>query len=156
MASNGRAYRDGQLYVDGESLEGSLCFQVHCRAPDLAVSAAARRESLGGEGVPAGALPVGTAAEQSNATDIAAALLRTEEQRWEQTRYLASAISPALDAVGADYKVAQARIEVKLESGLRELAKVQQEALAESREAASLARAVKRNPLLRLLRRLLR
>jgi SAM-dependent methyltransferase len=155
MASNGRAYRDGQLYVDGESLEGSLCFQVYCRAPDLAVSAAARGESPGGEGVPVGALPVGTATEQSNATDIAAALLRNEEQRWEQTRYLASAIRSALDAVGADYKVAQARIEVKLESGLQELAKVQQEALAESREAASLARAVKRNPLLRLLRRLL-
>ena len=51
--------------------------------------------------------------------------------------------------------MAQARLEVKLEAGLQELANIQREVLAESKEAASLSRAVKRNPLLRMLRRFL-
>lgn len=153
MASNDTVYEEGQLFIDGEPAEGSLCFQVYCQSSDMAVSAGARAESPRGADLSAGARPAGAGSDQLDAHDIAAALLRAEEQRWEQVRHLASAISSALDAVGAEYKVAQARLEVKLEAGLQELASIQREVLDESREAASLARAVKRNPLLRLWKR---
>ena len=151
LASDTRAYTEGQLWVDGEAVDASLAFQIYCRSSDAAVSTCARAESPL-QAIPGGgSRPPGVAPGQP---DIAAALLRAEEQRWEQTRYLASELRSALDAIGAEHKVAQARLEVKLEAGLQEVASIQREILAESREAASLSRAVKRNPLLRVLRRL--
>ena len=57
---------------------------------------------------------------------------------------MASVIGSALDAIDADLKVTQTRLDVKLAHVL-EL----------SEEAASLARFVKGNPLVRLLRRFL-
>lgn len=152
LASDKRAYAEGQLWVDGEAVDASLAFQVYCRSSDAAVSTGARAESPLRVNAGGGSRPTGVATGQP---DVAALLLRAEEQRWEQTRYLASELRSALDAIGAEHKVAQARLEVKLEAGLQELASIQREVLAESKEAASLSRAVKRNPLLRMLRRLL-
>jgi hypothetical protein len=72
--------------------------------------------------------------------------LRAEEQRWEQTRYLASVIQSGFDGLRADLKAADQR--------LNELERVQREALEQSTEAAALVRSLRRNPLFRIWRRL--
>jgi SAM-dependent methyltransferase len=145
MASDGTVYQDGQLSIDGEPAEGSLCFQVYCRSPHDAVSLGARAESPKGAEVQAAGPSAGAAADRLSADDIAALIVRAEEQRWEQIRYLASVIRSGFDGVHADLKATQARVE--------ELGRIQLQALEQSREAASLARALRRNPLYRVWKR---
>ncbi len=142
MASNQTAYEEGQLFIDGEPVEGSLCFQVYCRSPHEAVSGAARGESPRGARARAGGRSAGTAAERLTAHDVAALVLRAEEQRWEQTRYLASVIESGFDGIQAELKAAETRLEG-----------IQRQALEQSTEAAALVRSIRRNPLYRLWRR---
>jgi SAM-dependent methyltransferase len=135
MASDGTAYGDGQLFVDGEPAEGSLCFQVYCRSAAQPVSEAAM----------AGSPPTGTPAGQP-VDDIASLVRRAEEARWEQTRYLASVVRSGFDAMHADLKETRDRLAL--------LEEVQRRALEESTDAAAFTRAVRRNPLYRIWRRL--
>lgn len=154
MASDETAYADGQLFVDGEPAEGSLCFQVYCRSSDGPVSEGARAES-----------PDARRAQLDgpDANDLAALILRAEEQRWEQVRYLAATIRSGLDALQAEQRMATARMEARLESQaqlevrlqmqLQALERLEKDILNQSTEAASLARAVKENPLYRAWKR---
>lgn len=143
MAGDGTVYEEGQLLIDGEPAEGSLCFQVYCRSPHEAVSLAARAESPGEAARRAGGPSAGTAADGLTANDVAALILRAEEQRWEQTRYLASVVGSGFDAIQAELKATGDRLEG-----------IQRQALEQSTEAAALVRAMKRNPLYRFWRRL--
>ncbi|MDH5200970.1 MAG: class I SAM-dependent methyltransferase [Candidatus Bathyarchaeota archaeon] len=142
MASNRTAYEEGQLSIDGEPVEGSLCFQVYCRSPHEAVSGAARGESPRAADARAGGPSADTSAERLTANDIAALILRAEEQRWEQTRYLASVIGSGFDGIQAELKAAEARLEG-----------IQRQALEQSTEAAALVRSIRRNPLYRVWKR---
>ncbi len=141
MASDETVYKEGQLSIDGEPAAGSLCFQVYCRSPRDAVSLAARMESPGGADLRVAGPSAGRGADET-----AALIARAEEQRWEQIRYLASVIRSGFDGVHADLKATEARLE--------ELARMQLQALEQSTEAASLARALRRNPLYRIWKRL--
>jgi len=126
MASSKTVYEDGQLTITGEATTGSLGFQAHCRAADWGVSQGARTE--------AARAAAGGAAGSGQANEMG----------WEQVRYLTAKLNAELDAFRADQVKAQVGLDMRLEA-----------LLDESREAASLARAVKRNPLARIWNRLL-
>lgn len=136
LASNESVYPDGQLAIDGAPMEGSMAFQVHCHAAD-------------GAPLPRPASS-DTAAAQARAAqrppnEIEALLLRAEEQRWEQVRYLASVIGAGFDGVRAELK--------QLEDRIVELKRLQDEVYVQSADAAALTRAVRRFPLYSLWRR---
>lgn len=141
MASNATVYEEGQLSIDGEPAEGSLCFQVYCRSPHEAVSLGARAESPREAALRTSGPSAGADGDGLKANDIAALVLRAEEQRWEQTRYLASVVRSGFDAIHAELKATGAQLEG-----------IQRQALEQSTEAAALVRAMKRNPLYRFWR----
>jgi SAM-dependent methyltransferase len=143
FASNDTVYEDGQLLVDGEPTVGSLCFQVHCRSSDKAQ--AAPRPEPRGEHTGRSA-PGGHERRQPSSDEATERMLRAEEQRWEQVRYLASVIQSGFDALHADLKSTEKR--------LSELERLQREALEQSTEAAALVRSLRRNPAYRIWRRL--
>ncbi|MEX0785055.1 MAG: methyltransferase domain-containing protein [Dehalococcoidia bacterium] len=136
FASVETAYREGELLVDGQPADGTLCFQLHCRtegsgaAPRL--EAVDRRADVGPASGPV--------------ADVTALMRRAEERSWEQVRHLASVSEAGIDAVRAELLALQQR--------QQELERLQQQALEQSTEAAAIVRSLKRNPLYRLWRRL--
>ena len=147
MASNDTVYQEGQLSINGQPAEGSLCFQVYCRSPDKAASMS-RLEPLSGVNVRGRRASTAAPPDQPNANEIAALTLRAEEQRWEQVRYLSAVIRSGFDGIHADLKAAEARLEA--------LERIQRQTLEQSTDAAALTRAMRRNPLFRIWRRIFR
>jgi len=125
LASELTAYHDGQLSINGEPVEGSLCFQVYCRSDEDEMPRVETPSPLGA--------PLRASGD-------------AEDPGWQQTRYLASIMEAGFDRLHADIKDTEAR--------LAELRYVQQQTLEQSAEAAALARAVKRNPLFALWKRI--
>ena len=130
LASDATAYHEGQLSIDGEAVEGSLCFQVYCRTNEVEMPRIETAPRLPGRLRAAGDASTGNA----------------EDPGWQQARYLASLMEAGFDRLHADIKDTEAR--------LAELRYVQQQTLEQAGEAAGLVRAVKRNPLYALWRRL--
>jgi hypothetical protein len=131
-ASAHRTYDKGDLMIDGAPADGSLCFQTYCRT-----------EAAGGD-VQTGEdtlmrVDMTPAADGRASADRAIASLA--EQQWEQTRYLASAVSAGLDAVREQMRADHA-----------ELLELQRQTLRASTEKM-LSRAVRENALVRALRR---
>ena len=157
MASNDTLYQEGQLLIDGEPAQGSLCFQVYCQSSDEAISVATRTGSF--VATDAGGPSRDAGGEGLAADDIAALMLRAEERGWQQMRYVAAVIGSGLDTIRAELKAMRAdqrRAEARLEARLEALQRTQLESLEQSTEAAALARVVRRSPLGRLWRRFVR
>jgi hypothetical protein len=117
--------------VDGERVNGGLCFQAYCSDKEPGVSEGARSEAA--RGVRSGHV----APSSQNAM--------AGESTWEQARYVSATLGASIDGLRADLKDVRQR--------LQEVERVQRETLKQSTEAAAISRAVKRTPLGRFWKR---
>ena len=136
-ASGATVYGAGALSIDGEQIEGSLCFQAYCRAPAVAAG-----DVQVGEETLLRSAPAAFAADTLADEDLGARLTALSEQHWEQVRYLAATVTASLDAIREQVRANHA-----------ELIDMQRRTLDASTEKL-LARSVRDNPVARALRRL--